>query len=134
MATKDKTKKNILVTGGAGFMGRWVSKNLVEKGHNVWVLDNFANCTRENIEEFSGKIAELIEGDIKDKSLLAKLFANNFDVCIHLAASINVQESIDEPEKCFNNNVVGTFNVLEECRRSGTKMLFMSSALVYQST
>jgi nucleoside-diphosphate-sugar epimerase len=65
--------------------------------------------------------------------MLSRIFENNFDICIHLAAAINVQESIDNPKKCFTDNVIGTFNVLEECRKHNTKMVFVSSALVYQS-
>ncbi|MBI5061307.1 MAG: SDR family oxidoreductase, partial [Candidatus Aenigmarchaeota archaeon] len=61
------------------------------------------------------------------------LFKNNFDVCVHLAAGINVQESIDNPEKCFADNITGTFNVLEECRKTNAKFVFMSSALVYDT-
>lgn len=124
---------NILITGGAGFMGRWVSKNLVDKGHKVWILDNLSNCTETNIEEFRNQLEGFVIGDIKDKGLLLKLFKHNFEICIHLAAAINVQESIDNPEKCFNNNVVGTFNVLDECRKHNTKMVFVSSALVYET-
>lgn len=133
MDTKDNKKVNILVTGGAGFMGRWVSKNLAERGNRVWILDNLTNGSDVNIEEFKDQIAEFSIGDIKDKALLSMLFKNKFDICIHLAAAINVQESIDNPQKCFNNNVVGVFNVLEECRLHGTKIVFMSSALVYDT-
>ncbi len=133
MVTKDKNRTKILITGGAGFMGRWVTKNLIDKGHKVWILDNFSNCTENNIKEFRSKLESVEKGDIKNKALLLKLFKNKFKICIHLAAAINVQESIDNPEKCFNNNVVGTFNVLEECRRHNTKMVLISSALVYET-
>jgi nucleoside-diphosphate-sugar epimerase len=112
-------------------MGRWVSKNLVDKGHRVWVLDNCSNCTEDNIGEFRGKIEDFIRGDIKDRALLARLFDKGFDICVHMAAAINVQESIDAPERCFDDNIRGTFNVLEECRKHGTKIVFISSALVY---
>lgn len=121
----------ILIAGGAGFMGRWVSKYLLGDGHKVWVLDNLSNSTEDNIGEFRDKLEMFVKGDIKNKELLAKLLKNNFDICIHLAAAINVQESIDNPEKCFNNNVVGTFNLLEECRKNNSKMVFVSSALIY---
>ncbi|MFH1968229.1 MAG: NAD-dependent epimerase/dehydratase family protein [bacterium] len=129
----DTKVKNILVTGGAGFMGRWVSKNLLEKGHKVWVLDNLSNGSEKNIEEFRDKLEDFAIVDIKDKQLLSKLFENNFDICIHFAAAISVQESIDNPEKNFNNNCIGTFNALEECRKHKVKMVFASSALVYKT-
>lgn len=124
---------NILVTGGAGFIGRWLVKKLLLDNHNVWVLDNLSNGSKVNIEEFSNNInlKEFIEGDIKDKALLSDLFKNKFDICYHLAASINVQDSIDEPKDTFGNDVIGTFNVLEECRKYNTKMVFMSTCMVY---
>jgi len=123
----------VLITGGAGFMGRWVAKNLIDEGHRVWIIDNFSNCTEENIIEFRNKLEAVVKADIKDSTFLSKLFENNFDVCIHLAAAINVQESIDNPGNCFENNVVGTFNVLDECRKYNTKMVFVSSALIYET-
>lgn len=124
---------NVLVTGGAGFMGRWVSKNLVDKGYKVWIFDNLSNCTENNIQEFRDKLGGFVIGDIKEREPLSRLFENNFEMCIHLAATVNVQESIDNPEKCFNNNITGTFRVLEECRKYNTKIIFVSSALIYQT-
>lgn len=114
-------------------MGRWIAKNLIDKGEKVWIIDNLSNGSIKNIEEFRGELADFLKMDILDRKSLAKLFRLDFDICIHLAASINVQASIDNPQECFNNNVIGTFNVLEECRRHKTKMVFMSSALVYQT-
>lgn len=133
MGIKDRDIANVLVTGGAGFMGRWVSKHFVDKGHNVWVLDNLSNCEESNIKEFYDDLAGFVNGDIRDRSLLSKVFKNNFGICVHLAAAINVQQSIGDPQECFSNNVEGTFNVLEECRAHGTKMVFVSSALVYET-
>ena len=114
-------------------MGRWTAKNLIDKGHKVWILDNLSNGSLENIEEFKDKLQDFSVGDIKDKALLSKLFKNNFDICIHFAAAIDVQESIDNPEKVFDDNCLGTFNVLDECRKYGTKIIFASSALVYKT-
>ncbi len=124
---------NILVTGGAGFIGRWVVKRLLEDGHDVWVVDDLSNGRKENIEEFFdlNNFREFIHGDIKDRKLLSNLFESKFDICYHLGASINVQDSIDDPETTFNNDVIGTFNVLEECRRQNTKIVFMSTCMVY---
>ncbi len=129
----DTKAKNILITGGAGFMGRWTAKNLLDKGHRVWILDNLSNGFEKNIEEFRNKLQGFIIGDIKDKELLSKLFGNNFDICVHLAAAIDVQDSIDNPEKSFNDNCLGTFNILEQCRKHNIKMVFTSSALVYET-
>ena len=123
----------VLVTGGAGFIGRWVVKQLLDDDHDVWVLDNLANGRSNNIAEFvdhSG-FREFVTGDIKDNNVLRDVFSNKYDICYHLAASINVQDSIDNPGTTFANDVEGTFNVLEECRRNNTKMVFMSTCMVY---
>lgn len=123
----------VLVTGGAGFIGRWVTKRLLEDGHKVWIIDDLSNGRIENITELMKKanFKEFVKGDVKDSKLLSHVFKNNFDICYHLAASINVQDSIDDPETTFKNDTIGTFNVLEECRKSGTKLVFMSTCMVY---
>ena len=128
---------NSLVTGGAGFIGRWVVKRLLEDYHNVWVLDNLSNGSERNLEEFKDdpNFRDLVIGDIKqDTETLSSLFKNHFDICYHLAAAINTQDSIDDPEPIFNNNVRGTFNVLEECRKNDIKMVFVSTCMVYEKT
>ncbi|MCX8130810.1 MAG: SDR family NAD(P)-dependent oxidoreductase [Clostridia bacterium] len=123
----------VLLTGGAGFIGRWVAKKLIEMGNDVWILDNLSNGRVENLEEFkeSKQLKAFINGDIKDNDLLSTLFENKIDICYHLGASINVQDSIDDPETTFNNDVIGTFNVLELCRKYHTRMVFMSTCMVY---
>ncbi|KMP78167.1 NAD-dependent dehydratase [Bacillus cereus] len=124
----------ILVTGGAGFIGRWVVKRLLQDKHEVWILDNLANSTTANITEFAHdlNLKQCIQGDIKDKKLVAQLFENySFDLCYHLAASINVQDSIDDARTTFENDTVGTFNLLEQCLKYHVKMVFMSTCMVY---
>ena len=109
--------KNILVTGGAGFIGRWLVKSLLEDGNKVLAFDNLSNGSLYNIEEFKGNNNfRFIEGDIQDEDSLDKVFEENFDIVYHLAASINVQESIDNPRKIFYNDTVGTFNILERAK------------------
>lgn len=125
---------NILVTGGCGFIGRWVVKRLLNDGNSVWVLDDLSNGLYENIEEFrNNPDLDVTIGDIKNTAVLSKLFENKFDICIHLAASIIVQDSIDNPKKTFENDVIGTFNILEEARKNNTKFVFMSTCMVYDS-
>lgn len=125
---------NILLTGGAGFIGRWVTKRLLDDGHQVWVLDDLSNGSEENLAEFRSHqgFKELIIGDIKNEQLLEQLFGlHSFDICYHLGASINVQDSIDDPRTTFNNDTVGTFYVMEQCRKHHVKVVFMSTCMVY---
>ncbi|WP_040952423.1 dTDP-glucose 4,6-dehydratase [Gorillibacterium massiliense] len=125
---------NILLTGGAGFIGRWVARQLLGEGHHLWILDDLSNGRKENLHEFEGHpgLEEFIVGSILDEKLLEGLFnAHNFDICYHLGASINVQDSIDDPSTTFNNDTVGTFYILEQCRRHNTKVVFMSTCMVY---
>ncbi|TBL67784.1 dTDP-glucose 4,6-dehydratase [Paenibacillus thalictri] len=125
--------KKILVTGGAGFIGRWVVKKLLDDGHKVWVLDDLSNGREVNIKEFFeyDGLVKFIAGDIKDVGLLETLFGEKFDICYHLGASINVQDSIDDPRTTFENDAVGTFNVLEQAKKHDTKVVFMSTCMVY---
>ncbi|MGG3888376.1 dTDP-glucose 4,6-dehydratase [Metabacillus fastidiosus] len=125
--------KRILVTGGAGFIGRWVVKQLLNDGHKIWVLDDLSNGRKENIAEFINhkNFEQFIEGDIKDLRLLETLFLNDYDLCYHLGASINVQDSIDNPLTTFENDTIGTFHVLEQCKKHNVKLVFMSTCMVY---
>lgn len=125
---------NILVAGGAGFIGRWLVKRLLDEGEQVWVLDNLSNGQETNLDQFKSNpsFKGLTIGDIKDIPTLEQLFKNNFDICFHLAAGIIVQDSIDNPRKTFEDDVIGTFNVLEQCKKHNCKMVFMSTCMVYE--
>jgi UDP-glucose 4-epimerase len=123
-----------LVTGGAGFIGRWVIKQLLQDGHEVTVLDDLSNGRLFNLEELRGEagFVSFVEGDIKDEALLQQVFeTGSFDLCYHLGASINVQDSIDDPRTTFNNDTVGTFYVMEQCKKHQVKVVFMSTCMVY---
>lgn len=125
--------RSVLVTGGAGFIGRWVVQRLIEQGHRVAVLDNLENGARENLAEFAGhpRFLGLILGCVEDPAAVARAFATRPDVCIHLAAQINVQESLDNPAKAMRVNVQGTWQVLEECRLHTAKFVLASTCMVY---
>lgn len=125
---------NILLTGGAGFIGRWVAKRLLEDGHQVWIVDDLSNGREDNLAEFRDHpgLKAFIAGDIKNEMMLERLFnEHRFELCYHLGASINVQDSIDDPRTTFNNDTVGTFYVMEQCRKHETKVVFMSTCMVY---
>ncbi|WP_249872145.1 NAD-dependent epimerase/dehydratase family protein [Oceanobacillus saliphilus] len=124
----------ILVTGGAGFIGRWVVDRLLKDGHQVWVLDDLSNGRIENLEGLGNQknFMDFIKGDIKDIRVLNHLFIKKFDICYHLGASINVQDSIENPRTTFDNDVIGTFNILEQCKRNNVKIVFMSTCMVYE--
>lgn len=127
---------NVLVTGGAGFIGRWTVKKLLHDKHKVWVLDNLSNGSTENLAEFTGKknFMGIVRGNAEDAALVSELFSKNkFGLVIHLAAQINVQESIDNPRKSFDSNILGTFVLLEEMRkcRPVPKIVLMGTCMVY---
>lgn len=131
----------VLVTGGAGFIGRWVVEKLLSQNHRVLVLDDLSNGSRENLSEFSaGKtFMGLARGDVSDAPTLSALFSKNrFDVVVHLAAQIDVQESIESPAKSMNSNILGTFALLEEMKKQALqnpgnkpKMVLVSTCMVY---
>jgi len=122
----------VLVTGAAGFIGRWVVGELLAQGHEVLPIDNLVAGDRAALDEFAGDPAlrPFEEGDIRDATACRRWTAQ-VDAVAHLAASISVQESIDDPGTTFQNDVVGTFNVLEAARASRARVLFMSTCMVY---
>ena len=125
---------NILVTGGAGFIGRWVVKQLLSE--DVLVFDNLSKGSLDNLKKFSGYHGiKMCKGDIRNKNLLEKLFEkNSFDVCIHLAALVSVQHSIENPYEVYEVNSTGTMNLLEECRRRDVRLVYVSTCMVYDSS
>ena len=124
----------ILVTGGAGFIGRWIVKKLLDEGYEVCVLDDQSNGRIENIEKFKDYSEfKFVSGDIRDKEVLMKVF-KDIDICIHAAAAINVQESIDDPQRYYDVNVNGTFNILEEARKKDVKVVLIGTCMVYDLT
>jgi UDP-glucose 4-epimerase len=122
----------VLVTGGAGFIGRWVVGELLARGHAVLAVDNLVAGDEANLEAFAGagSLLTFERGDVRDAGACERWLAG-VDAVAHLAASISVQDSIDLPETTFDNDVVGTFRLLEAARGTGARFLFMSTCMVY---
>ena len=122
----------ILVTGAAGFIGRWVVGELLARGHTVLPIDNLVTGDEKNLAEFAGHpgLLPFEIGDVRDATACRRWTAG-VDAVAHLAASISVQDSIDDPATTFENDVVGTFHLLEGARASGARVLFMSTCMVY---
>lgn len=123
---------NILVTGGAGYIGSFVSHRLIEQGHFVLVYDNFSTGYKEALHPK----CKFVLGDVRDRELPARVMKDNkIDIVMHFAAKLNVPESIKSPLEYFDNNFLGTLNLLQCCERAGvSKFIFSSTAAVYGDT
>lgn len=121
-------KKQILVTGGAGYIGSHTIKQLGEAGYEIVVYDNLSTGITDNIT-----YGKLILGDLANREELARTFAeHDFDAILHFAASISVPESVVAPLDYYNNNTVNTLNLLQCCQKFGVdKFIFSSTAAVY---
>ena len=117
----------LLVTGGAGYIGSIVARQLIDAGHEVVVLDNLERGHREAV----GK-TRLVECDLRDSAAVAGAMAEGFDAVLHFAAFALVGESVEHPERYYRNNVVGTLNLLDAMREAGVaRLVFSSTCAVY---
>lgn len=114
----------ILVTGGTGFLGSELTQQLIDKGHEVVVLDNLSAGSKENIP----KEAEFIKGDIRNREDVERA-SEDVEAVFHLAAKISVSESMKKPDKYMDHNVTGTTNILET--NKDKKIVNVSSAAAY---
>jgi len=121
----------ILVTGGAGFIGKYLVRSLLKNDNSITIFDNASNSTKDSISSLVDIGAKVIEGDIA-KPLEILNAVKDQDVVIHLAAKISVPESIKNPAETFQVNVDGTRNVFTACEKNHVKKLIVSSsAAVY---
>ena len=118
----------ILVTGGAGYIGSHMVRMLDELGHAVVTFDDLSAGFRDAV--LGG---EFVQGSLHDKAALSALFgAHQFDAVVHFAGSIAVGESVREPAKYYQNNLTGTLNLLDEMRAHGVdKLVFSSTAAIF---
>ena len=127
---------NILVTGGAGFIGSHTCVELLSIGFDVTIFDDFCNSHPESlarIELITGKKAKLVRGDCRDRAaIVAALHESRAEAVIHFAGLKSVGESVKQPLTYYDNNVVGTLRLLEAMSECKVKTLvFSSSATVY---
>ena len=114
----------ILVTGGAGFIGSWVADILIGEGHQVLILDNLSTGFEHNVP----RKADFIQGDIRDRKLLEKVFADfKPEVINHHAAQMDVRVSVDDPVYDAQVNIIGTINLLELSVKNGVKKFIFAS-------
>ncbi len=128
--------QNILVTGGAGFIGSHTLVELLERGYGVVVVDNLCNANEESlrrVEALTGKPVKFYRADIRDRAALERIFSENkFDAVIHFAGLKAVGESVQKPLEYYENNIYGTIVLLEVMRAHNVKkIVFSSSATVY---
>ncbi len=126
----------ILVTGGAGYIGSHTCVELLQKGYEVVVIDNFDNSSPKSVErvkKITGKSVKLYSGDVRDGELLNKIFTEHkIDWVIHFAGLKAVGESCAKPIEYYNNNLYGTLVLTDVMRKHGCKkIVFSSSATVY---
>jgi UDP-glucose 4-epimerase len=120
---------NVLITGGAGFIGSHLVDCLLAAGDRVRVLDDLSTGKRENLPHHNA--LEFVEGDIRDTGLVSRC-VKEMDAVVHLAAIASVQASIDDPVRTHQVNFDGTLNLLEAAHHAGVKrFIYACSAAVY---
>lgn len=125
-----------LVTGGAGYIGSHTTLALLQAGMDVVVLDNLCNSSAESLKRvgrITGREPVFVKGDIRDRELLARVFADHqVDAVLHFAGLKAVGESVTQPLRYFDNNVHGSQVLLQACADAGVfRLVFSSSATVY---
>ncbi len=131
-----KTQTNVLVTGGAGFIGSHLIPTLLEKGYNITVFDNLTTGKLENLKDARKQpnFITLMQGDISNPEELHQAFKGT-DAVVHLAAQIDVADSVADPIRTHEINTTGTLNVLQQAtKRHIKKFIFASSTAIYGDT
>tara|TARA_B100001057_G_C22823236_1_gene940296 strand:- start:207 stop:1163 length:957 start_codon:yes stop_codon:yes gene_type:complete len=123
---------NILITGGAGFIGSRITIDLLQKNNKVIVYDNLSTGDKKNLKTvIKKKNFKLVIGDLLNKSKIKKTL-KNIDLVYHFAANADIRNSFDNPKIDFDQNIVCTFNLLEAMRSQNIKkIIFASSAAIY---
>jgi UDP-glucose 4-epimerase len=121
--------RNVLVTGGAGFLGSHLVEALLARGDRVVLLDDLSTGTREHVPAD----AELVRGDVADADAVASVFSRGrFELVLHVAGQASIAQSFARPVRDLRTNVEGTVNVIESCVASGVpRLVYASSMTVY---
>ncbi len=127
---------NLLVTGGAGYIGSHTCVELLQQGHQIAVVDNLSNSKEESlkrVQEITGRSLTFHKVDLRDRLALEKVFASEtFDAVVHFAGLKAVGESVSQPLQYYHNNITGTLVLCEVMAAAGVKkMVFSSSSTVY---
>ncbi|MCX6704679.1 MAG: NAD-dependent epimerase/dehydratase family protein, partial [Candidatus Woesebacteria bacterium] len=121
--------EKILVTGGAGYIGSFMVRELKSKGFDPVILDNLSQGHKEAVKDYKLEIIDLVTEKEKLDGFLA---SEKFDGVIHMASFIQMGESFINPQKYYENNVLGFMNLLDSMKKAGTnKIILSSSAGVY---
>ncbi len=122
---------NILITGGAGFIGGHLSQALLKRGDKVIIADNFSTGSRDNIREVDGRMPEVFEMDIsKDVTLLRELISRS-DAIFHLAAAVGVELVVNDPIHTIQTNIDGSANVVKIAAELDKRLFIASTSEVY---
>ena len=122
----------VLITGGAGFQGGYLAERLVRSGHEVTVLSTLSSAAKRNIAACADDIV-VVWGSVTDVEIVDKTVRDQ-DAVVHMAARVNVDDSIDSPVTFLTVNVLGTYNLLEAVRKAGTRLILASTCEVYGSS
>lgn len=123
------TSKKILITGGAGFQGSHLVEHFLNLGYDVTTLNTFSEKSEKNISYLKKK-PKIVWGSVTDPEIVNKTVEGH-DIILHLAAHINVDESIKDPGFTFKANIEGTYNVLEAVRKNKNRLIYTSTCEVY---
>ena len=122
--------KEVVVTGGAGFIGSHLCRTLIDQGAKVTAFDNLSSGKIDFIKDIVDDGLNFVQGDIRDPKALEKATRNS-EVIFHLAAQTSVPHSMEDAKEDCEVNVVGTLNVLEAAKKAGARVVFASSCAVY---
>jgi dTDP-glucose 4,6-dehydratase len=122
----------ILITGGAGFQGSHLAEKWLKDGHTITLMNTYSEESLRNVSHIA-KDVPIVWGSVTDGEIVEKTVRGH-DLVVHMAAHVNVDESLATPRNVLEVNAIGTMNVLEAVRRSGSKMIYSSSCEVYGYT